>query len=369
MDDDIKYWLALSRIPTLGPVKQRILLAKFSRPEEIFLQSNRSLERFGLNEQVVNYILKPDWDYIDNILSWADSNQHHVVTCIEEYYPSLLNQIYDAPVVLYVKGDPEILQLPQIAIVGSRNPSQSGKQTARKFSAELSMRGVTINSGLALGIDAMAHIGALDKNGTTLAVLAHGLDTVYPKRHTKLAEKIIGKGALVSEFPPGINPLASNFPMRNRIISGMCRGVLVVEAAQKSGSLITARLAMEQNREVFAVPGSISNPLTKGCHTLIKEGAKLVECIQDIIEEINDIFINYASAEAEMATSRILDNSNTGKNQGIILEYMQAASPVSIDQLVEQTALTAEEVSSILLLMELKGLVSLEPGGLYSRLV
>ncbi len=215
-----------------------------------------------------------------------EGDNRHLITLHDARYPTLLREIDDAPPMLFIQGDPTILNLPQIAIVGSRNPSASGRQTATDFAHFLASAGLAITSGLADGIDGAAHQGALETKNSTLAVTGTGLDRVYPAKHRELAHRIAEQGALISELPPGTPPIPANFPRRNRIISGLSLGTLVVEAAQKSGSLITARLATEQGREVFAIPGSIHNPLARGCHALIRQGAKLVETAGDILEEL-----------------------------------------------------------------------------------
>ncbi len=260
-----------------------------------------------------------------------------------------------------MRGNPELLSFPQIAIVGSRNPSTSGIETAMAFAKNLSQHGFVITSGLALGIDAASHQGALNAKGYTIAVAGTGLDRVYPARHIDLATEIVNTGAMVSEFPPGTLAKANHFPRRNRIISGLSQGLLVVEAAKESGSLITARMAMEQNREVFAIPGSIHNPLARGCNALIREGAKLVETTQDILEE----FHHYIQK----------DTNNTPSTLQTILDLEQQTllnrimfSPTSIDTLVEESGTSVEIISSMLLILELSGYVEANAGGSYTRL-
>ena len=366
MDDNIKYWLALTRIPGLGTTGQNKLLNLFESPEQIFQQNRQDLENLGLPDISINYIVQPDWNVLESDIKWLGESQHHLITCNDKVFPYMLKQVSDAPVVLFVNGRPEYLQAPQFGIVGSRNPDYGGKQIARKFSSLLIQLGFTITSGLALGIDKEAHLGALGANGKTIAVLGNGLDVYYPKRHRELAEKIAAEGALVSEFPTGVKPLACNFPRRNRIISGMSSGILVVEATLRSGSLITARYALEQNREVFAIPGPINNPLFKGCHELIKGGAKLVENIQDIIDELGGVIGNdYPDISGTF--DNIDHNRNQDKSFEKILDQL-TYGPVTVDNIVEHTTLTAEEVSSMLLILELKGLITCDTCGYYSRL-
>ena len=251
--------------------------------------------------------------------------------------------------------------MPQIAIVGSRNPSHLGIETATAFAKTLSQHGFVITSGLALGIDAASHQGALAVKGYTIAVAGTGLDRVYPARNKDLATEIVNTGAMVSEFPPGTLAKANHFPRRNRIISGLCQGLLVVEAAKESGSLITARMALEQNREVFAIPGSIHNPLARGCNALIREGAKLVETTQDILEEFNQYI--QQDKNNYLATSQ----TTLDLEQQTLLNRVMF-SPTSIDKLVEDSGLSVEIVSSMLLILELQGYVEANAGGCYTRL-
>jgi DNA processing protein len=264
-----------------------------------------------------------------------------------------------------VQGDLGLLQSPQLAIVGSRNPTVSGTANAREFAAFLASTGLTITSGLAIGIDGAAHKGALSR-GTSIAVTGTGLDRVYPAAHRKLAHQLAEQGALVSEYPPGTPPKAENFPRRNRIISGLSVGVLVVEATLRSGSLITARLALEQGREVFAIPGSIHNPQARGCHRLIREGAKLVESAQDIFEELESLLGTLYEPATESSPAAASETLLTDPEYIHLLEAM-GFDPISVDELIVRTGLTPESVSSMLLLLELEGHVSSAPGGYYSR--
>jgi DNA processing protein len=268
-----------------------------------------------------------------------------------------------APPVLFVRGEPAHLADPQLAIVGSRNPTAGGRDTARAFAGALARAGLTITSGLALGIDAACHAGALDVGGTTLAVCGHGPDQVYPREHAALAARIAAAGALVSEFAPGTPPHRSHFPQRNRIIAGLTLGTLVIEAARESGSLITARCAGDAGREVFAIPGSIHNPLAKGCHALIRQGAKLVEDVSDIWSELPNLQLEQTltAAQPGAAPAPRLDKAHE-----ILLDAL-AFEPVSIDALIDRTGLTSESVASMLLILELGGHVESQAGGRYSR--
>jgi DNA processing protein len=281
-------------------------------------------------------------------------------------YPVRLRQIANPPPLLFVQGDLASLNDPQLAIVGSRNPTTHGEQIAFDFSKSLARSGLIITSGLALGIDAAAHRGALAAGGITIAVAATGLDRIYPARNQELAWRIIEQGAIVSEFPVGTPILAQNFPQRNRIISGLCLGTLVVEARARSGSLMTARYALEQGREVFAVPGAINNPLVRGCHALIREGATLVECLDNILTELGPLLVRACPAVAT-ASETASGNALLDEEYRRLLDCLGVDEPTAVDTLVGRTGLTAHSVSSMLLLLEMQGYVSSLPGGLYIR--
>ena len=356
-------WLALFHCRGIGPTRFNRLLDQFGAPERILGLPATTLTAANLPAKVASGLAKPAWERVHHDLRWLAANeQHHILTLADDRYPPLLKQITDPPPVLFIHGDPRHLPSPQLAIVGSRNPSPGGLENAKRFARTLSGAGLCITSGMALGIDAAAHQGALAVCGPTIAVIGCGPDIVYPARHRQLATAIAGQGAIVSEFAPGTRPLAENFPRRNRIISGMALGVLVVEAAPQSGSLITARLAGEQSREVFAIPGSIHNPLVRGCHALIRQGAKLVETIEDILEELPAIAapLSPALGGGEAVEVKLDDKS-------LLLISKLGYDPVSVDILVARTQLTPEEVSSILLLLELSGTVKTAPGGLYTK--
>ncbi|ESS71771.1 protein Smf [Methyloglobulus morosus KoM1] len=330
-------------------------------PSQLFSESNAALSALGLKSDIIESIKKPDWALIDNDLAWLDQDNNSVITLFDSIYPAQLKEIADPPPLLFVRGNPGLLSLPQIAMVGSRNPSASGMETATAFAKTLSLHGFVITSGLALGIDAASHRGALNAKGYTIAVAGTGLDRIYPARHIDLAIEIVNTGAMVSEFPPGTLAKANHFPRRNRIISGLCQGLLVVEAAKESGSLITARMALEQNREVFAIPGSIHNPLARGCNGLIREGAKLVETTQDILEE----FHQYIQQDEKNYTATL--QTTLDLEQQTLLNRVMF-SPTSIDKLVEDSGLTVEILSSMLLILELQGYVETNAGGCYTRL-
>ena len=313
----------------------------------------------------LEYLSAPNWRGVEQDLAWLEQSGNHLLALGDPRYPPLLRQIPYPPPLLFVHGDPDCLRLPQLAIVGTRNPTPLGRETAQRFAAHLAEFGLLITSGLALGIDAAAHQGALAGGGRTIAVMGTSLDRVYPAQHRDLAHAIAERGALVSELSTGTPPAAENFPRRNRLISGLGLGVLVVEAAAQSGSLITARLANEQGREVFAIPGSIHNPLAKGCHALIRQGAKLVETASDILEELGAL----AAATREAVSPVVAAPSSAALDE----EYRQLLiamgdESVGIDLLVDRCGLTAEALSSMLLILELEGYVAAIPGGLYSRL-
>ncbi len=322
--------------------------------------------------EAIDYLLAPDWDAVDHDLVWLSGENNHLLTCQDPRYPRLLTEIADPPVLLFVHGDPDYLQQPQLAIVGSRNPSHAGAAQAEDFARFLGDYGLTITSGLATGIDAAAHRGALTTQAGTIAVTGTGLDRVYPACHRELAHQIASNGALVSEFPPGTPPRPDHFPRRNRIISGLGLGTLIVEAAVRSGSLITARTALEQGREVFAMPGSIHNPLARGCHALIRQGAKLVESGEHILEELTPLITADSpaipgSAGAENHLRDTADKSS--KLAGEYAELLDAMGfePVGVNQLVQRSGLTPEQVSSMLLLLELEDRVHSGAGGRYTR--
>ena len=354
-------WIQLTLVPALGPAG----IAKLRQTDNwyigrLFAAGSQQLQQLGFNQAQVNAILQPDVARVQSSLDWLHADKRHfILTPDDPDYPSRLTQISSPPVLLYGIGDKAALANPQIAIVGSRNPSESGKSIARHFARQLSEMGWTVTSGLALGVDGFAHSGALDAQKPTIAVMGTGLGQIYPKRHIKLAEHILAAGGvLLSEFAPHIPAKPENFPRRNRIISGLSLGTLIVEAALKSGSLITARYALEQNREIFAVPGNINNPLAQGCHYLIQQGAKLVTSVADIIEEFAALNINsdfttenksQKNSIESLARDRLLDSVDF------------EATPLDI--VAERSGITVSEVMSQLLEYELRGLVTAVPGG------
>ena len=366
-DNKLSYWLALNRASQVGPITHRLLMEHFSSPEAVFAASASELASLGLKKQQIKSLETPDWDGVEKDLAWLEDENAHVCLLGEPNYPPLLKQIPDPPPVLFIRGNPQILALQQIAIVGSRNPTPMGSETAYEFAQHLAAMGFVVTSGLALGIDAAAHQGALAAGGMSIAVVGTGPDRVYPAQHKDLAHQIADTGVWVSEFPVGVPPSAGNFPRRNRIISGMSRGVLVVEAALRSGSLITAKQALEQGREMFAVPGSIHNPLAKGCNALIRQGAKLVETATDILEEIPG-FEDFSGFKPQSESKNM--QNNEAEKFTLDLDYQKVLEnvgyePTSVDMVVERSGLTVEAVCSMLLVLELQGYISLTAGGQY----
>lgn len=371
-DPEHSYWLCLARAPGVGPVKFAQFLEHFGTPRAVFGAGEAAWEAAGIRGRIRDYLRKPDWAGVEADLAWIAQPDHDLLTLADPRYPSRLKEIHDAPPVLFVQGDPAALSGPLLAMVGSRNPSRGGEDTAREFARHLGGMGVVIVSGLAIGIDAASHQGALAGGGHTVAVAGTGLDTVYPARHEDLALQIREQGALVSEVPPGGPARSQHFPRRNRIISGLSLGTLVVEATLRSGSLITARQAGEQGREVFAIPGSIHNPLAKGCHALIKQGAKLVETAEDILEELQAVVTLHPVSPPTLATTESTPSldSTPGLDQdyACLLARMTMGEPITVDRLVEQSNLGVDTVSSMLLILELRGLVAAQDGGRYTRL-
>ncbi len=366
--NDLYYRLALHRAPGVGPSKYKKLVEHFGSAEDVFVAKSDELRELGMSQpHSLRYFQQPNWRNVDHDLAWEKRTNHHILTWDHPEYPKLLREIPgDGPPLLFVAGNLSLLNSPQIAVVGSRQPTPTGREIAHELSKTLSNRSFTITSGLALGIDAASHRGALAGSGLTLAVAATGLDRVYPLRHRQLAVDILlNNGAIVSEFPIGTAPLREHFPRRNRLISGLSLGTLVVEAATKSGSLITARLAAEQGREVFAIPGSIRNPVTGGCHLLLREGAKLVETADDIIEELGAM-VKLLSPNKKQEPQLILQQVKLSEKNNLVFNQL-GYEPTPVDTLIGRTGLTAETVSSILVELELQGYVTAMSGGLYIR--
>jgi len=353
---DIAAWVGLSLIPGLGDGSYRKLLSAFGEPKQIYAASYASLSDV-VGKNVAEGIRRGiDPGQLAPLFAWLDHEHNHVITLADAEYPQALLQIPDPPPLLYVKGRLDLLNRSAMAVVGSRNATPQGQMNAESFSRNLSDGGLCIVSGMALGIDAAAHRGGLDGASSSVAVVGTGLDIVYPSRNHALAHDLAQHGTLVSEFPLGTTAMAHNFPRRNRIICGLSLGCLVIEAAIRSGSLITARLAVEQGREVFAIPGSIHSPVSKGCHALIKQGAKLVECASDVLDELKWPLPQNPSPE----------NTDAAPENGRhpLLDAL-GFDPVGIDALAGRSGLTSDTVCAMLLQLELEGRIACLPGGLY----
>ena len=354
--ESLRSWLRLTLIPGIGGETQRKLLSAFGLPQAIF-SAGHSAVRGVVGGKAASLLLDTDnHALIEQACAWSEGEHQHLVTLADPEYPQALLEIPDPPTLLYVRGRLDLLNRPSLAIVGSRNPTPQGLHNAERFAAALADAGLLIISGLALGIDAAAHRGALNASGETVALIGTGIDRIYPARNHELALEIGDHGCIISEFPIGTPVTGANFPRRNRLISGMACGVLVVEAATESGSLITARLAGEQGREVLAIPGSIHSPQSRGCHQLIKQGAKLVESAQDVLEELR------LSVPLKAVPP---SSDNSAPNQ---LLAMMGFDPCGIDELAARTGLTADALSVMLLHLELDGRIASLPGNLYQQL-
>lgn len=350
-------WLRLSLVSGVTGAAWRRLASRFGGPQAILSQSASALGSI-VGENLAKAIVQgPDPTTLQQALDWAQSGLRAILTPDDPRYPELLLQSAAAPPVLYAEGRVELLQRPALAIVGSRNASPQGVRNAQAFARAIAGSDVTIVSGLALGIDTAAHAAAIEQSGSTIAVLGNGADVIYPKRNDELFGKVRTQGLIVSEFPLSTAPIATNFPRRNRIISGLARGCLVVEAAMASGSLITARLSVEMGRDVFAIPGSIHSPLSKGCHYLIKQGAKLVETPDDVLEEFG--LRSTAVAREHPARPR-------GDAEGRLFDRI-GHDPCDIDTLVERCEVDVETLLPLLMQWELDGLVARLSNGMYQR--
>jgi DNA processing protein len=367
--------LVLGRAPGLRYAQLHAALERIASPqpdiaavEALIGERPATLRSLGLNAAASRWLHAPDAALLEADREWIARERVGLLDALDPRYPPLLAQLSCAPALLFVRGEIEALRLPQLAIVGTRSPTEPGRRTARQFAAALAHAGLAITSGLALGIDAAGHEGALSAGGRTVAVLGSGLDRIYPARHGLLAARIAVCGALISEFPRATEPVRNNFPQRNRLMSGLSLGTLVVEAARESGSLITAHFALEQGREVFAIPGSIHNPLTRGCHALIRAGAKLVESTQDIFEEIDNFLPKQCHKPLSRRPECVTRTSDSlDKGHKILLDAFGFES-ASVDMLVERTGFPSQSVASMLLILELEGAVGSEAGGRYVRL-
>lgn len=376
-EQELRARLHFWRAKGIGPGSMRRIVEFFGSAADALNASDSALIEAGLKAEGIQAYRALPTDAADVDWHWLNaSEQHHVLVPEDPRYPNLLKTIRTAPGVLFVNGNAELLNDPQIAMVGSRNPTQGGKDNARAFAQHFARNGLSVTSGLAAGIDAYSHEGALDGGGHTFAIVGNGLDIVYPLRNKALYSRIAQQGALISEFPIGTQAHAQHFPRRNRIISALSFGVLVVEATLQSGTLITARHAMEQGREVFAIPGSIHNPLARGCHHLIRQGAKLVETAMDVLEEIAPQLNAWLQQDKpnllkntlyDVTAYELTSADNLDPDYAKVLDAL-GYEAVAIDQIILNTGLTAETVSSILLMLELQGLVAACGGGHYMRL-
>lgn len=355
--DDLALWLALASVPAMDIQRFQRLLEHIPL-SEFFAASPTQLQHYGLTARQSELLLAPDHPRIDACQRWlAAAPDRHFIRCIDPEYPPLLRQIKQPPLALFVVGQPALLQQPQLAIVGSRQPTPGARQTAFEFAAALSQAGLTISSGLAQGIDGAAHQGALSVQGGTVAVLGHGLQHIYPKQHTALTAQIAAQGALVSEYMPDQPPRPEFFPLRNRIVVGLSLGTLVVEAALKSGSLISAGYAAEYSRELFAMPGSIYNPQAAGCHQLIQQGAKLTTCPADILDEL----VGFKPTSLKAQPERKNNCQQALFETGLLANVGDEAT--AIDVIAARAQLPVAEVSIALLQLELTGEVAVVPGG------
>lgn len=356
-------WLVLIRIPGIGSVNLRQWLSIAGSARAILEAAPSDLRAQGISEKAIAYLQAPPWDDIEKDMRWLEKSGRYLLTWDDEQYPALLREINNPPLVLFVEGDINAINKAQIALVGSRHATPSGNETAYQFAEFLARAGLVITSGLAIGIDAASHRGALAANAQTIAVAGTGLAKTYPASHRKLAEQIIESGVLISEFTPFTGAVAHHFPQRNRIISGLSLGVVVVEAAIRSGSLLTARYATEQGREVFAIPGSIHNPLSRGCHYLIRNGAKLVETGADILEELGPL---YAASQAHIEQGKLAEKTVKLADDHQQLLYCIDEHATPLDVILSRSRLTIAEVSSMLLQLELQNYVQPVAGG-YAR--
>lgn len=373
-------WLRLLRAPGLGAQALRPLIERHRSAAAALDDALRHGASLGLPQAARDSLARPDQARLDADRHWLGQPRHHLLTWLDDDYPALLRESPRPPIALFVRGDPGLLWQPQLAIVGSRNPTADGRAHARDFAATLVRSGLAVTSGLADGIDAQAHAGALSADGITIAVVGTGVDLVYPGSNAALATRIAERGAIVSEFPLGTTARAQHFPQRNRIIAGLSLGTFVVEAALRSGSLITARLAGEAGREVFALPGSVHNPMARGCHRLIRDGARLVETAAEIVDELRPLALRLgerlratlaAQDETESATGPSSD-PGPGADRLADPDYRRlwdalGHDPVPVDVLAQRSGLTAPAISSMLLLMELDGFINAGANGRYSR--
>jgi len=361
--------IELTLVPGVGTKTQSRLWKTSPMLSETFAMDNHALEAFGVSADSVHALKSRIYrSMAEEIVDWCVREECHLVVRGTEAYPAALQEIYDPPLVLYTRGDMELLSAPSLAIVGTRRPTFYGLQMAEGLASDLGSRGLAVVSGLARGIDAAAHRGCLESGGRTLAVLGCGIDVVYPREHRQLTEKILQKGLLVTEFPPGTSPSPQNFPVRNRIISGIALGTLIVEASEYSGSLITARLAMEQNREVFALPGNLTSPQSFGPNFLIKQGAKLVQSWRDIIEELPSELRHRILAQEDCSQSVQPSLEMLTNEELSVLHLLETDEAVHFDRVLERSSLEITRLSELLLRLEMIGQIRQVPGNLYVKL-
>ncbi|RUL76003.1 DNA-processing protein DprA [Dyella choica] len=372
----LRDWLVALRTPGIGPTGLRERLAAANgRIGEVVARLRRHAATLGVEAR--SWLEQPDEARLAADLAWLGQPNHRLLCCIDPDFPPQLEAIPQPPVALFVAGDACLLLRPQVAIVGARSASSAGKTNARAFARQLALAGFVVTSGLADGIDGAAHEATLEAGQATVAVIGTGPDLVYPRKHRELSARVVAQGALVSEFPPGTAARADHFPRRNRLIAGLALGTLVIEAGLQSGSLITARLAGEQGREVFALPGSIHNPLARGCHRLIRDGARLVESASEVVESLvpaaralgAELALRLERAPPASAGSSgpALGGWHDDPDYRRLLDVL-SHDPLALDELAERTGQTAAELSSMLLMLELEGWVEGLPGGRYQRL-
>lgn len=368
--EQLESWLIMTHLPGVGLKSMHKLLAVYQSPANLISSScSHSL----LNDAAVDYIKMyqrrrskhPILAYTEQVMTWLENPKHTIITLLDDDYPESLRQITDAPMILYLNGQRELLRTMQIAIIGSRQATRNALSQAHKMAEQLVDLNITITGGLALGVDSAGHQGALNAGGNTIAVLGTGIDRVYPKQHAALAEQIAEQGLIVSEFPLKSPPLKRHFPLRNRIISGLSLGVLVVEATLRSGSLITARLALEQGRDVFAMPSSVANVKARGCHWLIKQGAKLVECVADITDELN--LVSESTKHDRQSEHIVSDSAQLSHLQHQVLACI-GYEETHLDEVIEQLTQPISDILATLTELELLELIYEEAGGYVRRL-
>jgi DNA processing protein len=367
-DTIIKNAIELTLLPGVGILTQNRIWKTLANIAELYSMKEKSLEALGICGDACSAIRSRGYQSMaEEIVDWGTREGCRFLIRGSPEYPVLLEQIHDPPLVLYARGRTDLLREPCIAVVGTRRPTIYGLQMAQGIAADLGFRGIAVASGLARGIDAAAHQGCLEGKGGTIAVLGCGIDVIYPREHRQLTQKILEKGLLLSEFPPGTSPSPQNFPIRNRIISGMALGTLIVEAREYSGSLITAKLALEQNREIFAVPGNLTTPQSFGPNFLIKQGAKLVQSWRDVVEELpanlrQEILIREETKPAEIPDLELLS-----RDEGRILELVKLDEAIQFDRIFRSSGLGISILSDLLLNLEMRGWIRQLPGNLYVR--